>query len=44
MLALLSQDGAVPDTFSVTDLASAFDQLFLDGDSSQQLTINTEKV
>ena len=44
MFALLSQDGAVPDTFSVTDLASAFNQLFLDGESSQQLTINTKKV
>ena len=27
MFALLSQDGAVPDTFSVTDLARAFYQL-----------------
>ena len=44
MFALLSQDGAVPDTFSVTDLASAFNQLFLDGESSQQQTINTEKI
>ena len=29
MFALLSQNGAVPDTFSVIDLASAFNQLFL---------------
>ena len=43
MFALLSQNGAVPDTFSVTDLASAFNQLFLDEESSQLLTINTRK-
>ena len=43
MFALLSQNGAVPDTFSVIDLASAFNQLFLDEESSQLLTINTRK-
>ena len=34
MFALLSQNGAVPDTFSVIDLASAFNELFLDEESS----------
>ena len=43
MFALLSQNGAVPDTFSVIDLASAFNQLFLDEESSQLLNINTKK-
>ena len=43
MFALLSQNGAVPDTFSVIDLASALYQLFLDEKSSQLLTINTRK-
>ena len=43
MFALLSQNGAVPDTFPVIDLASAFNQLFLDEESSQLLTINTQK-
>ena len=43
MFAVLSQNGAVPDTFSVIDLASAFNQLFLDEESSQLLTINTRK-
>ena len=43
MFALLSQNGAVPDTFFVIDLASAFNQLFLDEESSQLLTINTRK-
>lgn len=43
MFVLLSQNGAVPDTFSVIDLASAFNQLFLDEESSQLLTINTRK-
>ena len=41
LFALLSQNGAVPDTFSVIDLVSAFNQLFLDEESSQLLTINT---
>ena len=41
---MLSQNEAVPDTFSVTDLSSAFgQQLFLDEESSQLLTINTRK-
>ena len=43
MFALLSQNGAVPDTFSVIDLASAFNQLFLDEESSHLLTANTRK-
>ena len=43
MFALLSQNGAVPDTFSVIDLASAFNQLFLDEESSHLLTVNTRK-
>ena len=43
MFALPPQNGAVPDTFSVIDLASAFNQLFLHEDSSQLLTINTRK-
>ena len=34
MFALLSQNGAVPDTFSVIDLASASNELFLDEESS----------
>ena len=33
VFALLSQNRAVPDTFSVIDLASAFNQLFLDEES-----------
>ena len=32
-----------PDTFSVIDLASAFNQLFLDDESYELLTINTRK-
>ena len=43
MFSMLSQDGANPDTFSVTDLASAFNQLFLDEESTELLTINTRK-
>ena len=43
MFPMLSQDGANPDTFSVTDLASAFNQLFLDEESTELLTINTRK-
>ena len=43
MFAMLSQGGAVPDAFSVIDLASAFNQLFLDEESSELLTINTRK-
>ena len=43
MFPMLSQDGANPDTFSVTDLASAFNQLFLDEESPELLTINTRK-
>ena len=43
MFALVSQNGAVPDTFSVIDLASAFNQLFLDEEPSQLLTMNTRK-
>ena len=43
MFAMLSQDGSTPDTFSVIDLASAFNQLFLDDESSELLTINTRK-
>ena len=43
MFALLCQNGAVPDTFPVIDLASAFNQLFLDEESSQLLTISTRK-
>ena len=43
MFAMLSQDGASPDTFSAIDLASAFYQLFLDEESSELLTINTRK-
>ena len=31
-----------PDTFSVIDLASAFNQLFLDEASTELLTINTQ--
>ena len=43
MFPMLSQDGANPDTFSVTDLASAFNQSFLDEESTELLTINTRK-
>ena len=43
VFALLSQNGAVPDTFSVIYLASVFNQLFLDEQSSQLLTINNRK-
>ena len=43
MFAMLSQDSSTPDTFSVIDLASAFNQLFLDDESSELLTINTRK-
>ena len=43
MFALLSQNWAVPNTFSVIDLASAFNKLFLDEESSQLLTINPRK-
>ena len=43
MFALLYQDGASPDTFSVIDLASAFNQVFLDEELSELLTINTRK-
>ena len=43
MFPMLSQDGANPDTFSVTDLASAFSQSFLDEESTELLTINTQK-
>ena len=43
MFAMLSQDGSTPDTFSVIDLASSFNQLFLDDESSELLTINTRK-
>ena len=35
------KNGVVPDTFPVIDLASAFNQLFLDEESSHLLTINT---
>ena len=41
MFAMLSQDGSTPDTFSVTDLASVFNQFLLDDESSQLLTIDT---
>ena len=37
------QHCSTPDTFSVIDLASAFNQLFLDDKSSELLTINTRK-
>ena len=43
MSAMLSQDGANTDTFSVIDLASAFNQLFLDEESTELLTFNTRK-
>ena len=43
MFAMLSQEGSTPDTFSVIDLASAFNQLFLDDESSELLTIKTRK-
>ena len=43
MFAMLSRDGANPDTFSVIDLASAFSRLFLDEESTELLTINTRK-
>ena len=43
MFAMLCQDGSTPNTFSVIDLASAFNQLFLDDESSELLTINTRK-
>lgn len=43
MFAMLSQDGATPDSFSVIDLASASSQLFLDDESLELLTINTRK-
>ena len=42
MLAMLSQDGANPDTFSAINLASSFNQLFLD-EKSTELLINTRK-
>ena len=35
IFAVLSQDGSTPDTFSIIDLASAFNQLFLDDESSE---------
>ena len=38
MFAMLSQDGSTPDNFFVIDLASAFNQLFLDDKSSELLT------
>ena len=40
---MLSQDSATPDTFSVIDLASALNQLFLDDKSSELLTVNTRQ-
>lgn len=40
MIAMLPQDGANPDAFSVINLASAFNRLFLD---EELLTINTRK-
>ena len=43
MFAMLSQDGANPDTFSAIDLASSFNQLFLDEESTKLLIINTRK-
>lgn len=43
MFAMLSQDGSTVDTFSVIDLASAFNQFFLDDESSELMTINTRK-
>ena len=43
MFAMLSQDGDNPDTFSVIYLASAFNQLFFDEESTELLTINTRK-
>ena len=42
MFAMLSRDGANPDTFSAIDLASSFNQLFLDEESTE-LLINTRK-
>ena len=42
MFVMLSHDGSTSDT-SVIDLASAFNQLFLDDESSELLTINTRK-
>ena len=42
MFAMLSQDGANPDTFSAINLASSFNQLFLD-EKSTELLINTRK-
>ena len=44
MFALLSQNGGLPDTFPVIDLASAFNQQFLDEESSLLLTINTKQL
>ena len=41
--ALLSQNGAVPDSFFVIDLVKGFNQLFLDEESSQLLAISTRK-
>ena len=43
MFAMLSQDGANRDTFSVTDFASAFNQLLWEEESTELLTINTRK-
>ena len=43
MFDMLSQDGSTQDTFSVIDLASAFNELFIDDQSSELLTINTRK-
>lgn len=43
MFAMLSQDGANPGTFPAIDLASSFNQLFLDEESTELLIINTRK-
>lgn len=43
IFAILSQDGSTPDTLFVIDLSGAFNQLFLDDESSELLTLNTRK-
>ena len=43
MLAKLSEGGNQPQVFSVLDLAGAFNQLLLDEESCNLLTLNTHR-
>ena len=43
MFAMLSNQGGAPTLFSVIDLSGAFNQLLLEGESSQLLTLNTRR-